>query len=90
MLEAHHVLPVAWGGTDDDTNLVLLCPNHHAVADQLTAWKSGVLDGPITKEELLDQLRLIDSDEAAWHKQNERRIRNHQEDITCLLSDLLP
>jgi hypothetical protein len=32
-LAAHHIHPVREGGSDDITNLVTLCPNHHAEAD---------------------------------------------------------
>ena len=33
-LHLHHVVPVARGGTDDPTNLVLLCSEHHALVHQ--------------------------------------------------------
>ena len=33
-LHFHHVVPVANGGTDDPTNLVLLCSEHHALVHQ--------------------------------------------------------
>ena len=33
-LHVHHVVPVAKGGTDDPTNLVLLCSEHHALVHQ--------------------------------------------------------
>ena len=33
-LHLHHVVPVAKGGTDDPTNLVLLCSVHHALVHQ--------------------------------------------------------
>lgn len=26
----HHILPRAYGGSDEATNLITLCPNHHA------------------------------------------------------------
>ena len=32
-LEAHHILPVRLGGLTTFENLVLLCPNHHELAD---------------------------------------------------------
>jgi len=30
-LEHHHIIPKADGGTDDETNLLTLCSEHHAV-----------------------------------------------------------
>lgn len=28
-LDAHHKIPLGWGGTNDDDNLVLLCEDCH-------------------------------------------------------------
>jgi 5-methylcytosine-specific restriction endonuclease McrA len=39
MLHAHHVIPLAFGGDDAEANLVLLCPNHHAIAHALGDYK---------------------------------------------------
>lgn len=39
---AHHIVPVREGGTDEYENLILLCPNHHKMADM----------GLISREEL--------------------------------------
>lgn len=37
-LDIHHILPKSKGGTDDNSNLTLLCPNHHRMAH------SGIID----------------------------------------------
>jgi hypothetical protein len=34
LLEVHHIVPRAEGGTDGVGNLIALCPNHHAMADR--------------------------------------------------------
>lgn len=34
VVEVHHIIPQRVGGTDDPENLILLCPNHHAMADR--------------------------------------------------------
>ena len=31
--EIHHIIPAREGGTEEDSNLILLCPNHHKQAD---------------------------------------------------------
>ena len=43
-LHLHHVAPVAKGGTDDPTNLVLLCSVHHALVHQT----SFPIDGQVS------------------------------------------
>ena len=30
--DLHHIIPISEGGSNDDTNLVTLCPNHHRCA----------------------------------------------------------
>lgn len=69
----HHVVPVACGGSDEDENLVLLCPNHHAIADNLGRTRSRGLEGnryfgPRTREELLETLRRLDVDPDGWER----------------------
>lgn len=60
VLHAHHIIPVACGGTDADENLIVLCPNHHALAHragQSRVARSGVWAGPTTAGELLAAIR---------------------------------
>jgi len=33
-LDIHHIIPKSRGGTDDDANLIFLCPNCHRLADR--------------------------------------------------------
>ena len=37
MLHAHHVFPISFGGSDTLDNLIVLCPNCHAVAHPFPA-----------------------------------------------------
>ncbi len=50
MLHAHHVVPIARGGPDVATNLIVLCPNCHAVAHWVTRQLSDVSD--LTRQRL--------------------------------------
>ncbi len=34
VVEIHHIIPRRLGGDDDPDNLILLCPNHHSLADK--------------------------------------------------------
>ena len=34
VIEVHHIIPKHLGGTDDQDNLIILCPNHHSLADR--------------------------------------------------------
>lgn len=34
IVEVHHIIARYLGGTEDPENLILLCPNHHALADR--------------------------------------------------------
>ena len=56
ILHVHHVLPIAHGGTNDLANLVLLCPNHHAVAHYMFPMSSQIQAQ--SRAELFTALRL--------------------------------
>lgn len=55
-LHCHHVIPVSCGGTDRVSNLVVLCPNHHAAAHRTGKRRGAVWQGPISREELFASL----------------------------------
>jgi hypothetical protein len=66
LLHAHHVVPVACGGADAAENLILLCPNHHAIAHWIgtiggtvagSAWRAWA--GPRTRGELIFAINLM-------------------------------
>ena len=57
LLCVHHIVPVCRGGSHDRENLVLLCPNHHAIAHALFPRSKGRYDGPRTRADLLKAIR---------------------------------
>lgn len=71
-LNVHHIVPVRWGGTHEAGNLILLCPNHHAIADCLhLLWRRRASNGAApysiaTRESLLKALALADADPEGW------------------------
>jgi len=42
VVEVHHIKPRRIGGSDELENLILLCPNHHALADRGLLFIKGV------------------------------------------------
>lgn len=34
VVEIHHIVPRSLGGTDEPSNVIVLCPNHHALVDR--------------------------------------------------------
>lgn len=71
----HHVVPIASGGGDEASNLVLLCPNHHTVAHRIGTLRNGLWFGPRDREELLSELRLLEQDPETWLKLDQARFR---------------
>lgn len=72
MLHAHHVVPIACGGEDDERNLVLLCPTHHALAHKIGRMRQkpgrayAGWEGPVTPLQLLSELRMLEKEPDAW------------------------
>ena len=70
LLELHHVIPAANGGREDKGNFVILCPNHHAVADRMGRAKNyalghgeiirGVYRGPRTRQALIEAIKEME------------------------------
>lgn len=54
ILHAHHVVPVSCGGADAVENLIVLCPNCHAVAHYVSSRSNltRTYTGPTTSEQL--------------------------------------
>lgn len=67
LLHAHHIVPVACGGPDHPSNLLLLCPNCHAIAHRLGKMggrvnrSTGYRDwsGPRTRDEALAAFAIV-------------------------------
>lgn len=52
-LHAHHVIPLSCGGEDTNENMVVLCPNHHAVAHARWRRDYNRWTGPRNRAQLL-------------------------------------
>lgn len=62
MMPVHHIKPLSCGGTHETTNLILLCPNCHAIAHKL--WPIHRItrierdySGPIDRNETIEAIR---------------------------------
>lgn len=68
MLHMHHVIAQAKGGDHSSYNLVLLCPNHHAIAHAIASIWVSTQDGRtcVTRAKLITALRLADARPADW------------------------
>lgn len=57
IVQAHHMVPVAAGGTDEDGNFICLCPNHHALCHALFPMRRRIYYGPRDRETMVRALR---------------------------------
>jgi hypothetical protein len=68
LLHAHHVVPIACGGADEASNLVLVCPTCHSIAhalgEMVTRQGRTVWEGPAERAHLIFELRTIRSPKA--------------------------
>jgi len=84
-LHCHHVIPTCCEGPNKKSNLVVLCPNHHAIAHRLGRNRRDgrwVYFGPKTPDELIRTLKEIDQDPRAWEA------RQAAETATLLASEV--
>lgn len=81
ILHAHHVIPLASGGSDSRRNLVLLCPNHHAVAHRLGSQRQGIWYGAQTREDLLAELTVIHNNPSEWSQLRVQRLKTMKTEI---------
>ena len=50
--EQHHIVPVAEGGTNEESNIILLCPNCHKMAHYGYLTKDELRQHALTKDEV--------------------------------------
>lgn len=56
LIDSHHMRPVAAGGLSCDSNMILLCPNHHRLADRIARENPGFVCGEVMLVSLIRQL----------------------------------
>ena len=79
MLHVHHIVPLSCGGLEEESNVIILCPNHHATTHYI--WRGHYRKnatkhwaGPSTKMELIEELHQIDADVENWSMHAAARI----------------
>lgn len=77
LIHIHHVVPLSCGGANNDENLLALCPNHHSIAHRLGSINQGKWFGAKSKMELLEEVRLLETDEGAWQRFKAKRLAIH-------------
>ena len=68
-LHGHHIIPRSWGGANSEENIVLLCPNHHALAHSFcNGRKSQQFIDVVLRQKtaFIEHLKSYDSDPAGW------------------------
>lgn len=78
LVRVHHVIPVSAGGESVESNTLLLCPNHHAIAHMLFGVVDKKYNGPNTPKKLKEALMRYESD---W---DEAELKVKEETIAIL------
>ena len=76
LLHAHHVVPLACGGSKDEDNLVILCPNHRALAHRVGQQNGAKWYGASTPNELIEELTTLDRAPKDWLRLRAVRLRH--------------
>jgi 5-methylcytosine-specific restriction endonuclease McrA len=73
-LQVHHIMPIAKGGTNDKSNLALLCANCHAAVEKMkTAYWNRDIFGAYTDDQYAVLVRLS-GEPVAVHQQKSLRV----------------
>lgn len=80
LLHAHHVVPLACGGSNDEENLVILCPNHHALAHRVGQQNGARWYGAPTPNELVAELTALEEAPQDWLLLRAARLRRVLDD----------
>jgi hypothetical protein len=90
-IAVHHVIPVACGGSDDPSNLLLLCANCHALAHAICTkshYSSGTHKeyfGPLTAKDMCAELKLLLQSPESWQAQREQEALSYQRTAVDLI-----
>lgn len=80
LLHTNHIVPVCCEGGDEESNLILLCPNHHAIVGHFfgkhTSRHSGKrrYHGPATRSALIAWLKRFDNAPEEVLSEEKRRV----------------
>jgi hypothetical protein len=59
-MHVHHIIPFSGGGGEQEDNLIILCPNHHALAHTIGRRSRMSYSGPTDRAALIWALREMD------------------------------
>lgn len=76
LLHAHHVVPLACGGSNGQENLVILCPNHHALAHRVGQQNGSRWYGAPTPSDLIAELTALERDPEQWLRLRAQRLKH--------------
>ena len=60
MLHTHHIVEARAGGSDGEDNLIILCPNHHALAHALGPTYHGQYLGEKDRTHLITRMKQVE------------------------------